>query len=278
MTTDVATEPERKTFKELVMTPGRNIEAEKVDKYREYMLERLEEAKTIMQKAVPEVFKDLPVQLNLSFGDRSYGFASRMPREGKYQITISRPVSERGNPDNLGYADELVSSGWGGKEVFPRRVVDTVRLMHELSHALFAEAVPLDSIPDNYFHTVDAAVNEGFAQYLGVAGVRYMQKHAGELELTDQEVEYLHFNVDRRREGIVTHELADFYVDGAFLVEKVVKWGGDAVHKVWQRLDGKKMAATTGSKELFTRLRDPEQLLKEFGKPVNAGVEIGGER
>jgi len=209
--------------------------------------------------------------LNLLFGDRSYGFASRIPREGKYQITISRPVSERGNPENLGYADEMVSSGWGGKEVFPRSVVDTVRLMHELSHALFAEAVHLKSIPNNYLQTVDAAVNEGFAQYLGVAGVRYMQKHAGELELTDQEVEYLHFNVDRRRGGIVTHELADFYVDGAFLIEQIVKWGGDAVKKVWQRLDGEKMVATKGSRELFAKLRDPEQMLKEFGKPVKAG-------
>jgi len=82
MMTDVVAEPERKTFKELVTTPDKQVEAEVNDKYREYMLQRLEEAKTIMRKAVPEIYKDLPVQLNLSFGDRSFGFADRMPREG----------------------------------------------------------------------------------------------------------------------------------------------------------------------------------------------------
>lgn len=278
MMTGQALTLERKTFGEIVAVPGRVEKREKGDKYVEYMLERLSEAKSVLQKAAPEIYKDLPLNMTLVLGEDSNGFAIRVPWNGEYQIVITRSVSERGNPDDSNYDDQLVSTSFGGGEVFPRRIVDTVRLMHELGHVVYSEAVPVASVDESYLSSVDVAINEGFAQYLGLRGVRYMFEHAMEFELTDQEVAYLHFNFDKRKEGVTMHRLAAHYVEGAYVIDQIVKWGDGAIKKVWQRLDGEKMAAKKGSKELFTRLRDPKQLLKEFGKTTEVGVENEKEK
>lgn len=251
----------------------------------EYVVETMDMAREVLKKTVPDLYVDAPVVVDLAPSDRNMSTASRAKDvNGNYVIRFQRLKSEMGNPTKSTFSGDRVSGGLGEDRKFDRGIIDLVAMMHEWGHVAYSETVAIDSVNvPNYLNTVDAAISEGVAQYIGLKGVVGLLNKAQQFGgLSSGEIDFLKYNLERRTQGLMHGELAAFYVDGAYLIDKIVAVGDKNLAEFLGRVDGELAVSTTMDRNLAAATRrNPVEELEKLGIVKRVGrskTGFGGEK
>ena|GEM_PF-4366007 len=228
----------------------------------------LQRARQGLVKYFPDFYRDLPYRIFVMEAAQDGGSASYFGKtpEGYHWFNFFCPGLQK---------DGQTYGLFAKTYLFDHDVIDTLIMLHEYAHGLYAEMTGLlrsEGQVGAYYDTADAAFNEGFAVFMELmAGARLEQDAAlwgwGERQKADlrewrrQRSQWLHQVFQKSRRGEAVKSMA--YVEGTFkLLHKAFKKGGlEAVQNLLRSLDVKKtLAVRRDSPEYRAALKEPGDL------------------
>lgn len=165
-----------------------------------YLLKLLEKVKLLFKEFLPTLFVEFPYKVNLITNPKGSNNAEH--ESSKDNLSYLRIINNIDISQHREY-EELETFGVFSdpsevkeKHMYRRRAHDLVLMIHEYAHGIFRSFVHADTSKEseqtdevkNYKHTLDAALNEGFAILMETKLINFLITNQEPLGLDDRDV------------------------------------------------------------------------------------------